>query len=121
VADFAELRVLARQQVLDSASTLPPTLARLAATPSTEGQGRWLLHRLTTWYWQGPPGVRRGALQVLRDATGRMSSDLRTKLPAYVRGLRDGSLRGEELRRRQELAVGRRRMLELVGKDGRGG
>jgi hypothetical protein len=43
-----------------------------------------------------------------------MLGDVRTKLPAYLRGLRDGSLRGAELRRRQDLAIGRRRLGELV-------
>jgi len=121
---FEELRELARTQVLDTASTLPPTLARLAATPTADGRGRWLLHRLTAWYWQGPPGVRRGPIEVVREAARRMSSDLLTKLPAYVRGWRDGSLRGEEYRRRQALAVGRRRLVELVERAkgaGRGG
>ncbi len=121
---FAELRALALAQVLDSASSLPPTLARLAATPTAGGRGRWLFHRLTAWYWEGPPGVRRGAVEVVREAARRMSSDLRTKLPAYVRGWRDGSLRGDEYRRRQALALGRRRLAELVERAegaGRGG
>lgn len=112
--EFAELRELALAQVFGAERTLPPTLARLATTPTAEGRGRWLLHRLTTWYWEGPPGSRRGPLEVLRGAARRMSSDLRTKLPAYLRGWRDGSLRGEEFQRRQALAAGRERLLELV-------
>ena len=121
---FAELRELARSQVLDSASSLPPTLAKLATTETAAGRGRWLLHRLTTWYWQGPPGVRRTPLAVVREAAQRISSDWRTKLPAYVRGWRDGSLRGAEFRRRQALALGRQRLAELVRQAegvGRGG
>lgn len=110
----AELFALAKEQVLDAALTLPPTLARLAATPTTKGRFRWLLHRLTAWYWQGPPGSRRSFVTAAREAGSRMLSDLHTKLPAYVRGLRDGSLRGTELRRRQELAIGRRRLGELA-------
>ncbi len=110
----ATLRELAMAQVMDAVLTMPPTLARLAATPTTAGRLRWVLHRLTVWYWQGPPGSRRTLLAATRDAGSRMLSDLRTKLPAYLRGLRDGSLRGSELRRRQALAVGRRRLGELV-------
>jgi hypothetical protein len=110
----AELSELARAQVMDAVLTMPPTLARLAATPTGAGRARWMLHRLTAWYWQGPPGSRRTPLVATRDAFSRMASDLRTKLPAYLRGLRDGSLRGSELRRRQELAIGRRRLGELV-------
>lgn len=113
-AEFSELRELALAQVLDSASTLPPTLARLATTPTVGGQGRWLLHRLTKWYWEGPPGSDRGPLEVIRGAAQRMSSDVRTKLPSYLRGWRDGSLRGAEFRRRQALAEGRLRLLALV-------
>jgi hypothetical protein len=123
-AEFEELRVLARAQVLDSASTLPPTLATLVTTATATGRSRWLIHRLTAWYWQGPPGIRRTPLEVMREATRRMSSDLRTKLPAYVRGWRDGSLRGAEFRRRQALALGRQRLAELVSqveRAGRGG
>lgn len=112
--EFEELRDLARAQVLDAGSTMPPTLARLATTPTMAGRGRWLLHRLTTWYWQGPPGSHRAPLEVLREAARRMSSDLRTKLPPYLRGWRDGSLRGAEFRRRQALAAGRQRLGELV-------
>lgn len=112
----AELRELARAQVLDAALTMPPTLARLAATPTLGGRVRWVLHRLTAWYWQGPPGARRTLVAATRDAGSRMYSDVRTKLPAYLRGLRDGSLRGAELRRRQDLAIGRRRLGELVDK-----
>jgi hypothetical protein len=109
-----EARELARAQILDAVRTMPPSLARLAATPSAAGRARWVLHRLTTWYWQGPPGSHRGPLTATRDALQRMGSDLRTKLPAYLLGLRDGSLRGAELRRRQTLAVGRQRLAELV-------
>lgn len=109
-----ELREIALAQVLDSLRTLPPTLAKLAATPTTAGRARWVLQRLTTWYWRGPPGSRRGPLGATRDALKRMASDVRTKLPAYLHGLRDGSLRGAELRRRQALAVGRQRLAELV-------
>jgi len=122
--EFAELRELARAQLMEPASALPPTLAKLVTTAKAGGRGRWLLHRLTTWYWQGPPGVRRAPIEVVREATRRMSSDLRTKLPAYVRGWRDGSLRGAEFRRRQALALGRQRMAELVSRTeeaGRGG
>jgi GNAT superfamily N-acetyltransferase len=111
---FEELRALALAQVLDAASTLPPTLAKLAVTPTIRGRGRWLLHRLTAWYWEGPPGSHRAPLEVVREATRRMSSDLRTKLPAYLRGWRDGSLRGAEYRRRQLLAAGRQRLADLV-------
>ncbi|MDX2120254.1 MAG: nucleotidyltransferase family protein [Gemmatimonadota bacterium] len=113
-AEFAELRELALAQVFEAERTLPPTLARLATTPTVGGRGRWLLHRLTRWYWEGPPGSDRGPLEVLRGAAARISSDLRTKLPAYLRGWRDGSLRGVEFRRRQALAAGRERLLELV-------
>jgi len=109
-----ELRELATAQVMDAVLTMPPTLARLAATPTTAGRLRWVLHRLTAWYWQGPPGSRRTALAATREAFTRMLSDVRTKLPTYLRGLRDGSLRGDALRRRQALAVGRRRLGELV-------
>lgn len=112
--EFAELRELALAQVLEAERTLPPTLAKLATTPTMGGRGRWLLHRLTRWYWEGPPGSDRGPLEVLRGAAARISSDLRTKVPAYLRGWRDGSLRGVEFRRRQALAAGRERLLELV-------
>lgn len=112
--EFAELRELALAQVLEADRTLPPTLAKLATTPTVGGRGRWLLHRLTRWYWEGPPGSDRGPLEVLRGAAARIASDLRTKLPPYLRGWRDGSLRGAEFRRRQALAQGRQRLLELV-------
>lgn len=110
----AELHELAEAQVMDAVLTMPPTLARLAATPTTAGRFRWVVHRLTGWYWQGPPGSKRTVLAATRDAGSRLFSDVRTKLPAYLRGLRDGSLRGAEFRRRQALAVGRRRLGELV-------
>ena len=109
-----ELREIARAQVLDSLRTLPPTLAKLAATPTAAGRARWVLQRLTIWYWRGPPGSRRGPLATVGDAVSRMANDLRTKLPSYVRGLSDGSLRGTEFRRRRALAVGRQRLAELV-------
>lgn len=120
-AEFEELLELARAQVLDSASTLPPTLAKLATTATAGGRGRWLLYRLTAWYWQGPPGIRRTPHQVVQDATRRMSSDVRTKLPTYVRGWRDGSLRGDEFRRRQALALGRQQLAELVSQAEKAG
>ncbi|MEO8635445.1 MAG: nucleotidyltransferase family protein [Gemmatimonadales bacterium] len=121
---FEEMHALARTQVLDSASSLPHSLARLATTPTTGGRWRWVLHRLTTWYWRGPPGIPRTPLEMVRQATIRMSGDLRTKLPPYLRGWRDGSLRGAEFRRRQALALGRQRLTELVRQAegaGRGG
>jgi hypothetical protein len=105
---------LAREQVLEAHRTLPPTLAKVSAEESFAGRARWLAYRLTAWYWKGPPGSRRTALQATSEAFRRMAHDLRHKLPPYFTGLVTGSLRGAEYRRRRALAVGRERLARLV-------
>ncbi len=111
---FASLYQLAREQVLEAHRPLPPTLAKVSADPSLAGRARWLAYRLTGWYWKGPPGARRSAREATAEAFRRMAHDLRHKLPPYITGWATGSLRGAELRRRQELAVGRERMAAMV-------
>ena len=106
---------LARNQVLGAHRTLPQqTLAKVSAERSLAGRARWLGYRLTGWYWQGPPGVSRSAREATTEALRRMGHDLRYKLPPYLNGFVTGSLRGAELRRRQEPAVERERLAAMV-------
>jgi hypothetical protein len=111
--DFAPLRDLARQQVLTSGLKLPNAMAHLVAAPVPERLS-WLLRRVTTWYWRGPPGVRRSAGMALRDALGRMGHDLRFKLGPYVHGLLTGRLLGSEFRRRRQVVLGQTRLASLA-------
>jgi hypothetical protein len=110
---FTEMREVARRLILATGLTLPPAMAFLV-TSTARGRAEWLWHRLTTYYWQGPPGTRRTVAEVVRDGTGRMAADFRGKLPLYVRGLVGGTLRGSGLRRRTELALDRQSLERLM-------
>ncbi|TFG48619.1 MAG: hypothetical protein E4H38_06200, partial [Gemmatimonadales bacterium] len=113
-AHSAELLTLARAQVLDAAKTMPPALTRLSTLPSLGTRVRWLASRLTTWYWSGRADAPRTPFEAVRQAGRRMAHDIRYKIPPYLSGLMSGNLRGEEFRKRRELAAGRERMAELV-------
>ncbi|MDH5283361.1 MAG: nucleotidyltransferase family protein [Gemmatimonadota bacterium] len=117
--EFAPLYRMAREQVLEAHRALPLTLAKVSAEPSLAGRFRWLAYRLTVWYWKGPPGERRTALHVTREALRRIAHDIRHKLPPYLSGLADGSLLGAEYRRRRALAAGRGQLPRLVAEHER--
>jgi hypothetical protein len=118
-ASLDELLALARAQVLDATSTMPPALTRLTTLPSFGARVRWLGSRLTSWYWSGRDDVSRSPFEAARQAAERMAHDVRHKLPPYVRGLLRGTLRGEEYRKRKALALGRERITELVAREHR--
>ncbi len=110
---FTDMTEIARRMMLGRGLTLPPAMAHLlASTPRS--RAAWLTRRLTAWYWEGPPGSRRTVRQTLRDGTHRMASDIRDKLPLYLRGLITGSLRGAGLRQRIELVRDRQRLERLI-------
>jgi hypothetical protein len=115
ISGFDELCEVARQQVFGALETLPPTMTHLVSSTSRE-RASWIFTRLTTWYWKGPPGVRRSAAQVLGDAARRIGHDLRHKTVPYMKGLLQGHFWGGEFSRRREVVLGRQRLADLVEK-----
>ena len=110
---FDALCETARRQVFGASLTLPPTMNRLVSSTPRE-RAAWLLTRLTSWYWKGPPGSRRSAARVLGDAARRMGHDIRYKTGPYLRGLLKGHYWGANFRRRREVAVDRQQLGLLV-------
>jgi hypothetical protein len=110
---FDELRAAAAEQVYGAVHRLPPMVTYLVNSTPRE-RAAWIYTRFISWYWKGAPGVHRSAMQVLRDAGRRMAHDLRHRTGRYLQGLLGGQFWGGEFRRRRQVALGRKRLEDLV-------
>lgn len=115
VQNSDEMYALALEQVWEHNSALPSAIERVLRESGGAARLATLFQRAIVHAWRPSAGEARGPWQVIRQAVDRLTSDVRVKVPAYVRAWgRGGPLARGELRRRARLAQGRGRIDALV-------
>ncbi len=118
--EWRTMRALAEEQLWEGrAHRLPAAVQRTARFRTPAELAAWLRWRLFDHYWRS--SEPRPAGRILTDGLRRLWHDLTVKVPVYVRGWREGTLRGRRLAHGRALEVRRGELERLVSaRSGRG-
>jgi putative nucleotidyltransferase-like protein len=95
---WSAMRALAKARLWDlRRQPLPRLTRRLLQPGSVSEKLRWLQSRFVDHYWRSNGALP--ARVAVQEGLNRLWYDLRNRIPKYLRGWRDGSLRHEELKR----------------------